>query len=44
MVVSSTWQAQTSFQKMVGFEPKPSILSLVKLDDLDSKLYIHFGD
>lgn len=43
MVVSSTWQAQTSFQKMVGFEPKPSILSLVKLDDLDSAA-IHFGD
>ncbi len=42
MVVSSTWQSQTSFQRMVGFEPKPSILSLVKLDTLESKA-IHFG-
>ena len=36
MVVSSTWQGQTSFQRMVGFEPKPTILSVVKLDDLTS--------
>jgi len=36
MVVSSTWQGQTSFQRMVGFEPKPAILSVVKLDDLTS--------
>ena len=42
MVVSSTWQAQTSFQKMVGFEPKPSILSVVKLDTLESAA-VHFG-
>jgi len=41
MVVSSTWQSQTSFQKMVGFEPKPSILSLVKLDTLESAA-VHF--
>jgi len=42
MVVSSTWQSQTSFQKMVGFEPKPSILSVVKLDTLDSAA-VHFA-
>ena len=42
MVVSSTWQSQTSFQKMVGFEPKPSILSLIKLDTLESAS-VHFG-
>jgi len=36
MLVSSTWQGQTSFQRMVGFEPKPAILSVVKLDDLTS--------
>ena len=33
LIVSSTWQGQTSFQKMVGFEPKPAIVSIVKLDD-----------
>lgn len=33
LIVSSTWQGQTSFQKMVGFEPKPAIVSVVKLDD-----------
>jgi DNA polymerase II small subunit len=42
MIVSSTWQSQTSFQKMVGFEPKPSILSVVKLDTLESSA-VHFG-
>jgi len=42
MIVSSTWQSQTSFQRMVGFEPKPAILSLVKLDTLES-IGIHFG-
>jgi len=33
LIVSSTWQGQTSFQKMVGFEPNPAIVSVVKLDD-----------
>jgi DNA polymerase II small subunit/DNA polymerase delta subunit B len=42
MVVSSTWQGQTSFQRMVGFEPKPAILSVVKLDDLTS-VGVDFG-
>ena len=43
MIVSSTWQSQTSFQRMVGFEPKPAILSIVKLDTLES-LGVYFGD
>ncbi len=28
---SSTWQDQTDFQKMLGFQPKPCILSIVNL-------------
>ena len=36
LIVSSTWQGQTSFQKMVGFEPKPAIVSVVKLDDMSA--------
>jgi len=36
LIVSSTWQGQTSFQKMVGFEPKPAIVSVIKLDDMSS--------
>ena len=42
MIVSSTWQSQTSFQRMVGFEPKPAILSIVKLDTLES-MGVFFG-
>ena len=36
LIVSRTWQGQTSFQKMVGFEPKPAIVSVIKLDDMSS--------
>ncbi len=31
MVHSSTWQDQTDFQRMLGFQPKPCILTVVKL-------------
>ena len=31
MVHSSTWQDQTDFQRMLGFQPKPCILSVVNL-------------
>ena len=31
MVHSSTWQDQTDFQRMLGFQPKPCILTVVNL-------------
>ena len=31
MVHSSTWQNQTDFQRMLGFQPKPCILTVVNL-------------
>ena len=31
MVHSSTWQDQTDFQRMLGFQPKPCILTIVNL-------------
>jgi DNA polymerase II small subunit len=31
LVCSSTWQDQTSYQKMLGFQPKPCILTVVNL-------------
>ena len=31
LVCSSTWQDQTSYQRMLGFQPKPCMLSIVNL-------------
>ena len=31
LVCSSTWQDQTSYQKMLGFQPKPCILTVINL-------------
>lgn len=31
LVCSSTWQDQTSYQKMLGFQPKPCMLTIVNL-------------
>ena len=31
LVCSSTWQDQTSYQRMLGFQPKPCILTVVNL-------------
>ena len=31
LVCSSTWQDQTSYQRMLGFQPKPCILTIVNL-------------
>ena len=31
LICSSTWQDQTSYQKMLGFQPKPCILTVVNL-------------
>ena len=35
MVHSSTWQNQTDFQRMLGFQPKPCILTVVNLHICD---------
>ena len=31
LVCSSTWQDQTSYQRMLGFQPKPCMLTIVNL-------------
>jgi len=31
LVHSSTWQDQTDYQRMLGFQPKPCILTVVNL-------------
>ena len=31
MIHSSTWQDQTDYQRMLGFQPKPCILTVVNL-------------
>ncbi len=31
LVCSSTWQDQTSYQRMLGFQPKPCILTIINL-------------
>ncbi|MDE0557270.1 MAG: DNA-directed DNA polymerase II small subunit [Candidatus Poseidoniaceae archaeon] len=31
LICSSTWQDQTSYQRMLGFQPKPCILTIVNL-------------
>mgnify|MGYP003326533141 FL=1 len=41
MVHSSTWQDQTDFQMMLGFKPKPCILTVVNLNSF-STTSIHF--
>ena len=41
MVHSSTWQDQTDFQMMLGFKPKPCILTVVNIDSF-STTSIHF--
>ncbi len=42
MVHSSTWQDQTDFQRMLGFQPKPCILTVVNLHTYASEA-IHFA-
>ena len=37
MVHSSTWQDQTDFQRMLGFQPKPCILTVVNLHTFASE-------
>ena len=37
MVHSSTWQDQTDFQRMLGFQPKPCILTVVNLETFATK-------
>jgi len=31
IVHSSTWQDQTDYQRMLGFQPKPCILTVINL-------------
>ena len=41
MVHSSTWQDQTDFQRMLGFKPKPCILTIVNLHTFSTE-DVHF--
>ena len=42
MVHSSTWQDQTDFQRMLGFHPKPCILTIVNLHTYATES-VHFA-
>ena len=33
LICSSTWQDQTSYQRMLGFQPKPCMLTIVNLEE-----------
>ena len=42
MIHSSTWQDQTDFQRMLGFKPKPCILTIVNLHTYATES-VHFA-
>ncbi len=44
LINASTWQAQTSYQKMMNFNPDPARLPIVDLDTLDARILNFYDD